>query len=233
MVNAKTKNCERLLELAWKLFRTCFKSKQMRRRSQLRRARGRLSLVLVVEEVSKNFQFSSQVSQKTKEKAAGVRSKFCPFDRAYFLYRILIDFSDARSGIHIPSVTDVRSHWMDTSVFGHNRVVFDTSPGPEKSRLKIFNVSESDDGLYRCRVDFKASQTRTTRLNLTVVGKCCRFFNFFPSPQRNRRKKWHGNRHNDHTTMLVPSQWYYFSIWAKRRKCFQCSWLGRNSLFRA
>merc|ERR1712038_389454 len=69
---------------------------------------------------------------------------------------------DARSGIHIPSVTDVSSssHWMDTNIFGHNRVVFDTSPGPENARLKIFNVSETDDGLYRCRVDFKASQTR-------------------------------------------------------------------------
>ena len=60
---------------------------------------------------------------------------------------------------------------MDTNIFGHNRVVFDTSPGPKNARLKIFNVSESDDGIYRCRVDFKASQTRTSRLNLTVVGK--------------------------------------------------------------
>ena len=60
---------------------------------------------------------------------------------------------------------------MDTNIFGHNRVVFDTSPGPENARLKIFNVSESDDGIYRCRVDFKASQTRTSLLNLTVVGK--------------------------------------------------------------
>ena len=86
-------------------------------------------------------------------------------------------FVDSRSGIHIPSVSGVSSsgHWMDTNVFGHNRVVFDTSPGPEKARLKIFNVSESDDGLYRCRVDFKASQTRTIRVNLTVVGKHCTF----------------------------------------------------------
>ena len=60
---------------------------------------------------------------------------------------------------------------MDTNIFGHNRVVFDTSPGPENAGLKIFNVSESDDGIYRCRVDFKASQTRTSRLNLTVVGE--------------------------------------------------------------
>jgi len=41
----------------------------------------------------------------------------------------------------------------------------------EKARLKIFNVSEADDGIYRCRVDFRASQTRTSRLNLTVIGK--------------------------------------------------------------
>ena len=79
---------------------------------------------------------------------------------------------DARGGNHIPSsVGDVRSHWIDTNLFGHNRVVFDTSPSPEKAKLKIFNVSESDDGLYRCRVDFKVSQTRTSRMNLTVVGK--------------------------------------------------------------
>ena len=61
--------------------------------------------------------------------------------------------------------------YLRNIVCGHNSVVFDTSPGPENARLKIFNVSESDDGIYRCRVDFKASQTRTSRLNLTVVGK--------------------------------------------------------------
>ena len=77
-------------------------------------------------------------------------------------------------------MTDVRSsHWMDTNIFGHNRVVFDTSPGPKNARLKIFNVSESDDGIYRCRVDFKASQTRTSRLNLTVVGKYQKYLLFF------------------------------------------------------
>ena len=79
--------------------------------------------------------------------------------------------SDARSGVHLPSVSDVRNHWIDTNLFGHNRVFFDTSPGPAEARLKVFNVSEADDGLYRCRVDFKASQTRTSRVNLTVIGR--------------------------------------------------------------
>ena len=86
---------------------------------------------------------------------------------------IRYQFTDARGSNHIPSsVGDVRSHWVDTALFKQNRVVFDTSPSPDKAKLKIFNVSESDDGLYRCRVDFKTSQTRTSRLNLTVVGKC-------------------------------------------------------------
>ena len=81
----------------------------------------------------------------------------------------LFFLSDARS---MPShVGDVRGHWVDTRLLGENRVVFDTGPSPDKARLKIANVSETDDGLYRCRVDFSASQTRTSRLNLTVVGK--------------------------------------------------------------
>ncbi|CAB4060879.1 unnamed protein product [Lepeophtheirus salmonis] len=71
--------------------------------------------------------------------------------------------------MHIPSLSDSQNHWIDTSHFGENRVVFDTSPNPRKAKLKIFNVTESDDGLYRCRVDFKISQTRTSRLNLTVI----------------------------------------------------------------
>ena len=73
---------------------------------------------------------------------------------------------------NMPSpVGDVRGHWVDTNLLGENRVVFDTGPTPEKARLKISNVSETDDGIYRCRVDFSASQTRTSRLNLTVIGR--------------------------------------------------------------
>jgi len=61
-------------------------------------------------------------------------------------------------------------------------------------RLKIFNVSEADDGLYRCRVDFLASQTRTSRLNLTVIGE--RLIPFFDlaSSQRNQSCDVHSER---------------------------------------
>ena len=49
-----------------------------------------------------------------------------------------------------PSVSS-RSHWIDTNLFGggHDRVVFDVSGGPARARLRIYNVSEADDGIYR------------------------------------------------------------------------------------
>ena len=32
---------------------------------------------------------------------------------------------------------------------GQERVVFDVSGGPARARLRIYNVSEADDGIYR------------------------------------------------------------------------------------
>ena len=57
--------------------------------------------------------------------------------------------------------------WVNEELLGKNRVSFDTQLSP--AMLKIRNVSETDAGLYRCRVDFTTSQTRTERLNLRVI----------------------------------------------------------------
>ena len=57
--------------------------------------------------------------------------------------------------------------WVNEKVIGRNRVSFDTQLSP--ASLKIRNISEADSGLYRCRVDFTTSQTRTERINLKVI----------------------------------------------------------------
>ena len=50
-----------------------------------------------------------------------------------------------------------------------DRAKFDMTPG--NSGLRIRTVWSSDDGLYRCRVDFKDSPTRNSRIRLTVIGE--------------------------------------------------------------
>ena len=43
--------------------------------------------------------------------------------------------------------------------------------------LSLSDVRSSDEGIYRCRVDYRAARTSTFSLNLTVIGKGL----FFPS----------------------------------------------------
>ena len=57
-------------------------------------------------------------------------------------------------------------HWSDDHVLGKKRAMFFMAPPPVSSSqesllsvLKIRGIRDSDRGLYRCRVDFKATLT--------------------------------------------------------------------------
>ncbi|GBP20632.1 hypothetical protein EVAR_93746_1 [Eumeta japonica] len=57
-------------------------------------------------------------------------------------------------------------HWSAPGVFGP-RAHFVTSPPP--AALHVRDVKRRDEGVYRCRVDFRNTQTTSFRYNLTVV----------------------------------------------------------------
>ncbi|XP_012269309.1 protein turtle homolog A [Athalia rosae] len=58
-------------------------------------------------------------------------------------------------------------HWSDDNAFGP-RANFETSSKPAAA-LKLEAVQLKDEGIYRCRVDFRNSPTRNFQVNLTVI----------------------------------------------------------------
>ncbi|KAH1001175.1 hypothetical protein HUJ04_013422 [Dendroctonus ponderosae] len=59
-------------------------------------------------------------------------------------------------------------HWSAPAVFG-TRASFKTSTEP--AELVVEDVQRRDEGVYRCRVDFRNQQTRSIRYNLTIIVK--------------------------------------------------------------
>lgn len=93
--------------------------------------------------------------------------------------------------------------WSSPTVFG-SRAYFSTAQRP--AQLKVDNIKISDEGMYRCRVDFRNSPTRNLKINLTVIGKCSFYLIFY--------------KHKIYTCIHLFIAMYFRSIqqWLKIRK---------------
>lgn len=63
-------------------------------------------------------------------------------------------------------------HWKDGNI--EERAFFNTIREP--SALSIDNISEKDEGEYRCRIDYQKSPTKNLRVRLSVIGKWFKIF---------------------------------------------------------
>nr|XP_018907738.1 PREDICTED: nephrin [Bemisia tabaci]XP_018907739.1 PREDICTED: nephrin [Bemisia tabaci] len=63
-------------------------------------------------------------------------------------------------------IDEKKGHWKDTKLM-EGRAYFRTLTEP--ATLSLDDITEEDEGLYRCRVDFKKSPTRNTKVQLSVI----------------------------------------------------------------
>lgn len=77
--------------------------------------------------------------------------------------------------------------WSDPGAFGP-RAYFATVARP--AALTLSSVQLDDEGVYRCRVDFKNSPTRNFQIKLTVIGKFFFEVKYFISFITNIKKRF-------------------------------------------
>ena len=62
---------------------------------------------------------------------------------------------------------DQANHWAESSSIG-KRSSFSTASNPNS--LVVDDLTLADEGIFRCRVDYRNSPTKNVKLNLTIIG---------------------------------------------------------------